>query len=82
MLEALGGASLSVLVNAWCTSPQGPLRKSLEAYDMTVSNLATILGLRYQTEHAVKEMIVDSVGFYAFLRIPEERSPDSKLQDM
>lgn len=69
MLKSLNGAYLGVTINPRCIIPQDPLRDSLEAYDIIGSNLINILGLRYQAEHATKEMIIAPFGrFCAFLR--------------
>ena len=72
VLKSLEGAHLGVTVNARCIIPQDPLRDSLEAYDIIGSNLINILGLRYQAEHATKEMIIAPFGrflcFLAYLR--------------
>ena len=72
VLKSLEGAHLGVTVNPRCIITQDPLRDSLEAYDIIGSNFINILGLRYQAEHATKEMIIAPFGrflcFLAYLR--------------
>lgn len=70
LLKSLNDNFLAVEVNPRCLTPRDPLHDSLEAYDIIDSNLINILGLRYHTDRATKEMIIAPFGrSLYFLRI-------------
>ncbi len=72
MLKQLNDNFLAVTINPRCLTPRDLECESLEAYDIVESNVVNILGLRYQTKIAVKEMIIAPFGrFICFLRISE-----------
>lgn len=70
LLKTLNNHFLAVEVNPRCLTPRDPLHDSLKAYDIIDSNLNNILGIRYHTDSATKEMIIAPFGrFLYFLRI-------------
>ena len=70
LLKTLNKHFLAVEVNPRCLTPRDPLHNSLEAYDIIDTNLTNILGIRYHTDGATKEMIIAPFGrFLYFLRI-------------
>lgn len=62
LLWPLNNDMLAVEVNFRCLTPRDPLHDSFEAYDIMDSNLDNVLGLRYQTGNATKEMIIAPFG--------------------
>ncbi|KAL8704562.1 MAG: hypothetical protein Q9201_002297 [Fulgogasparrea decipioides] len=62
LLQQLNRNILAVEVDPGCLTPQEPLHDSFEAYDIIDTNLINILGLRYRTGHATKDMIVAPFG--------------------
>lgn len=58
LLKTLNKHFLAVEVNPRCLTPRDPLHDSFKAYDIIDSNLTNILGIRYHTDGATKEMII------------------------
>lgn len=70
LLKPLNRHFLAVEVNPCCIMPRDPLHDSLEAYGIIHSNLTSILGIRYHTDGATKEMVIAPFGrFLYFLHI-------------
>lgn len=70
LLKTLNKHFLAVEVNPRCLTPRDPLQDSLEDYEIIYSNMPNILGIRYHTDGATKEMIIAPFGsFLYFLRI-------------
>lgn len=87
LLKQLNQKYLAVAVNPRCLSPRDPLRNSLDAYNIIGSNLDNILGMRYYTDHVMKEMIIAPFGrFLCFLayfrygRVTETHRTNSVLR--
>lgn len=72
LLNHSSGNLLAVEVDACCLTPRQPSHDSFEAYNIIDTNLINILGLRYHTDHATKDMIIAPFGrslcLFAYLR--------------